>query len=68
MRVILLRHGESQNNAIREDNLDNYQSIRESDPDVTKNGIEDTILTGQKFKSLGIKIDKILTSAFKRSL
>jgi len=24
MRVILLRHGESQNNAIREDNLDNY--------------------------------------------
>lgn len=39
MRVLLVRHAQSRNNAIKDENTDDYFDRRESDPNLTDFGI-----------------------------
>ena len=45
MNILFVRHGESQNNLI-EKNLE-YEKIRDIDPDLTENGINQCIKVGK---------------------
>ena len=45
-----------------------YFEARLADPGLSDEGIADTLKFTEKLKASGIKIDKIFTSAFRRSL
>lgn len=42
MRVLLVRHGQSDNNALKDQNTDDYYDRRQCDPDMSIAGREDT--------------------------
>lgn len=69
MRLLLLRHAESKNNSLKLVLPDaEYFEARLADPGLSDEGITDTLKFTEMLKTSGIKIDKIFTSAFRRSL
>ena len=70
MRLILIRHGESENNVLSHKflDVDEYADKRQEDPNVTDQGMKDTFALARKLSDSGVKIERLYTSAFKRSL
>lgn len=56
MKIYFVRHGESVNNVIEENNPEEYYYLRVADPELTALGISQALTLKEKFKS--IKIDK----------
>ncbi|TNV73685.1 hypothetical protein FGO68_gene6310 [Halteria grandinella] len=68
MRVLLVRHGQSTNNELRAQLQSLYEHNRTEDPDLSERGVRESLELGRTFKSLGIKLDGIMTTAFLRSV
>ena len=62
MRLILMRHGESQNNAMKRVSKELWDKYRLCEPELSEKGIEDCQKLGLRLKELGIKIDYMYTS------
>lgn len=72
LRVILIRHGESENNVHNEIGPDHYQKHRQADPTLTANGRQQAQETAEYLKdcdhALLRGIDEIYVSPFLRTL
>ena len=68
MRILLVRHGQSMNNKLREQSEELYEHIRTEDADITQKGERESRELAETFKDLGIQVDGIFTSAFKRAI
>ena len=63
MRIIFIRHGESQNNIEMMKGRENYEERRTHEPKVSEVGLDASIRLGKELKELGIEFDKIFCSA-----
>ena len=72
LRLILIRHGESENNVHNEIGPDHYQKHRQADPPLTANGRQQALETAEYLKDCGNAllrgIDEIYVSPFLRTL
>ncbi len=68
MRVLLVRHGQSMNNELREQSELMYEHKRTEDADITLKGQKESRELGETFRQLGIQVDGIFTSAFQRAI
>lgn len=68
MRILLVRHGQSMNNELREQSEMLYEHKRTEDADITQKGEKESRELGEAFKHLGIQVDGIFTSAFRRAI
>ncbi len=68
MRILLVRHGQSMNNELREQSEMLYEHKRTEDADITQKGERESRELGETFKHLGIQVDGIFTSAFRRAI
>ena len=68
MRLIFMRHGESQNNILAKIDRTIYQERRVYEPELSELGVSECKQLGQAVKAAGIQIDLVLTSAHKRAL
>ena len=68
MRLIIMRHGESQNNILGKISVEAWRDHRTSEPELSAQGIADSRAVGERLAQLGIKIDLMLTSAHKRAI
>ena len=68
MRLIIMRHGESQNNVLSKLSPEMSIAHRTSDPELTQKAIEDCHNVGIRLSEMGIKFDLMLTSPHKRAI
>ena len=68
MRLILMRHGESQNNVLSKIAQEVYEQYRTYEPELSELGVQESIQMGKALKNSGINIDFMLTSAHKRAI
>ena len=68
MRLIFIRHGESQNNLLHRISEDLYHKHRSFEPELSEVGIDDCQNAGKAMLKAGITFDVLLTSAHKRAL
>jgi broad specificity phosphatase PhoE len=70
MRIIFVRHGETDNNLhfINENSLETYHKLRIHDPLLTEKGINHSRKLGEYLKTFNIPIYKIFSSPFTRAL
>ena len=68
MRLILMRHGESQNNVVHKIGDDFGYKHRVPDPNLSEMGKSECEELGRKIAEIGIKLDVILMSAHRRAL
>jgi len=68
MRVIFMRHGESQNNVYAKMDRALYEEKRTFEPELSTQGVQDCRDLGSAIKDMGLNIDCILTSAHKRAI
>ena len=67
MRFIVIRHGKSKNNDLKEKNYEEYIKNRSSDADLCEGAQEQCELVGNFIKSNNIHIDKFYCSCHKRA-
>ena len=63
-----MRHGESLNNQMRGSSEDFYRESRTEDPGLSDKGVAETREVAMTLKELGIELDGVMTSAFRRGL
>ena len=64
-----MRHGESTNNAIQKGaSTQGFQNQRQADAPVNEKGMADSIEMGKELAKMGFKIDKFISSAYKRAV
>ena len=64
-----MRHGESTNNLLMKVlSRDDFNQQRTTDPGLSPKGEADCIAVGQALKQMNFKIDRMFTSAFKRTI
>ena len=68
MRLILMRHGESQNNAMKAISKELWDKHRLCDPELSAQGMEDCKKLGLRMKETRIKVDHMYTSCVKRAI
>ena len=68
MRLIMMRHGESQNNVVHQISDEFGWQHRVDDPKLSPMGMEECEAVGKKMSEIGLKFDVILTSAHLRAL
>ena len=68
MRLIVMRHGESQNNVLSKISKEAYEQKRSAEPEISEQGVKDCEQVGEWLKTNNIKIDQIYTSAHKRAI
>ena len=62
MRIILMRHGETQNNILAMVSKDSYETQRLEEPELSEIGEKSCRRMGKEMGNLGFHIDKILCS------
>ena len=68
MRLIIMRHGESQNNILGKISNQAWSEHRTSEPELSAQGVDSCRRIGERLTQLGIKIDLMITSAHKRAI
>lgn len=68
MRIIFIRHGQSLNNELRAQSEVIYEHSRTEDSDLSDKGASESVKIGVKLREMGVKVDGIYTSAFKRAI
>ena len=68
MRLIIMRHGESQNNVLSKISREAWREHRTSEPELSDLGVEECRQTGARMRELGFEFDLMLTSAQKRAI
>ena len=68
MRLIIMRHGESQNNVLAKIDDEIYESTRTAEPELSEQGVKDCRALGARLKEMGLKIDHMITSPHKRAV
>ena len=63
-----MRHGESQNNVLHKISHEYGFKHRVPDPELSQMGRKEAVDLGERLAEIGVKLDVILTSAFKRAL
>ena len=68
MRLIIMRHGESQNNVLSKISHEIYSQVRTYEPELSEHGAATCRRVGERLSEIGIKFDLMLTSAHKRAV
>jgi hypothetical protein len=72
LRVILLRHGQSENNRLMDDSFASYFSSRKPDAELTETGAQQARRAGQYVRALAaqspVPLTRVFTSAMARAL
>ena len=71
MKVIFMRHGESQNNALKSNSpetIELFEKQRQHDPTLSEKGYKESHQAGRLLKQHNYKIDAFFTSGFKRAI
>lgn len=68
MRLIIMRHGESQNNILSKISREAWRQHRTSEPELSDQGVDECRRTGARMRELGFEFDLMLTSAHKRAV
>ena len=68
MRLIIMRHGESQNNVLAKISPEAWRNHRTSEPELSQRGVQECQAVGTRLSEMGIKFDLMLTSAHKRAI